>query len=474
MSQDEIVFEEVRYREPERRCRPDRDRQFACLAYEVPGPDDLPIYLDRATADVIERHALRDTSVELGGILLGKECLDDQTGQPFVWVTRSLEAKHYENTQASFTYTHESWEEISRERDRLHPELDIVGWYHTHPDFGVFLSGHDLFIHRHFFAQPLQVAYVVDPIRQTRGFFQWSGDNLAQVGGYLITASRGDRIELARLVNDLENIPNTDGGGGGLSPRLEAELIAMLTRPAPAHTTTADRTLAAMLFALFGVLAGVIGVLAVLWLNQFATSVQDQNDKLDRMAASVDRSSAAQRLALESLLSASTSKGHTPDTLVAGYEKTTRDLDEARQKLDRQETINDTMAARARALEAANSKLANDLELTGAHAAKYEADAKETPELRKRVDDLEEENGEQKGKLQAQEKLVATIEGRKVADVLRRYDRAWFAAVAGWGAALLLTLALLAALAMRAPLGPRDEPHGLPPESGGMPPHQIS
>ena len=67
MSQDEIVFEEVRYREPERICRPDRDRRYACLAYELPGPEDLPIFLERCPADAIERHALRDTSVELGG-----------------------------------------------------------------------------------------------------------------------------------------------------------------------------------------------------------------------------------------------------------------------------------------------------------------------------------------------------------------------------------------------------------------------
>ena len=45
-------------------------------------------------------------------------------------------------------------------------------------------------------------------------------------------ADRGDRLALARLVNDLEKIPNASGGGG-LSPRLEAELIAMLTPPLP-------------------------------------------------------------------------------------------------------------------------------------------------------------------------------------------------------------------------------------------------
>src|SRR5262249_42380682 len=118
LSGDEIVFGDMKVREPERRLRPDRDRRFACLAYEIPAPVDLPIFPERRAADAIERHALSDPSVELGGILLGKECLDQTTGQPFVWVSQSLEAKHYANTQASFTYTHESWEEITRQRDR--------------------------------------------------------------------------------------------------------------------------------------------------------------------------------------------------------------------------------------------------------------------------------------------------------------------------------------------------------------------
>ena len=41
---------------------------------------------------------------------------------------------------------------------------------------------------------------------------------LAQVGGFYLTADRGDRIALARLVNDLENIPNADGGRRRASP----------------------------------------------------------------------------------------------------------------------------------------------------------------------------------------------------------------------------------------------------------------
>ncbi|MGE5754186.1 MAG: Mov34/MPN/PAD-1 family protein, partial [Planctomycetaceae bacterium] len=344
MSDEEIVFGDVRFREPERRRRPDRDRKWVCLAYELPGPGDLPIFLDRRPADAIERHALRDTSVELGGILLGKECVDDRTGEPFVWIAKSLEAKHYENTQASFTYTHDSWQEITRERDRLHPDLDIVGWYHTHPDFGIFLSSHDLFIHRHFFAQPLQVAYVLDPIRQTRGFFRWREGRLDQVGGFYLTADRSDRVALARQVNDLENIPNTEGGGGILSPHLEAELIAMLTRPAPHHVTTVDRIQTTALFGLIGALVGALGVAGVLWLHHLGNRVQEQSIALQELGKNVERSSAAQRLALDTLLDQAS--GGQPDKFVEKYDKTVRALDESRRSLNNQKTINDTLGAR--------------------------------------------------------------------------------------------------------------------------------
>lgn len=306
---DEIVFDEVRYREPRKARRPDRDRRFACATYQTPEIDDLPIFVDRDAADSIERHALSDTAVELGGILLGRECVDDQTGQSFVWITRSLEAKHYENTQASFTYTHDSWEDIGRERDRLHPDLDIVGWYHTHPDFGVFLSSHDQFIHHHFFGQSLQVAYVVDPIRRTRGFFRWRNGEIAETGGFFVVAPRIERVSLARTVDELENLPSEPGGGGGwgLSPRLEAELIAMLSRNRHAEPAD-DRARTATVYTLLGVvLAGLISA-SFLWLSLVAR--QDTERAIERAIERIAKTEsngesrivASQRDAIDDLL----------------------------------------------------------------------------------------------------------------------------------------------------------------------------
>ncbi len=309
MNEDEIIFGEMTYREPVRQLPPDRDERWAAIAYGKPAPEDMPIFLNQPAADKIERHALSDVSVELGGILLGKECLDEKTGKPFVWVTQALEAKHYESTQASFTYTHDSWEEINRERDQKHPDLDIVGWYHTHPDFGIFLSGHDEFIHRNFFNQPLHVAYVVDPIRQDRGFFRWSEGGLAPVGGFQVVSDRRNRISLARFVNDLEKLPPADPGSGGgltLSPRLEAELIAMLARP-HAAIASQDRTQASTIAGMVGAIAGALILTLLFWMYSLGRLVQEQNDAIKSMKDSVAETRKQQSAAMELLLQGRTS-----------------------------------------------------------------------------------------------------------------------------------------------------------------------
>ncbi len=467
MSGDEIIFGEMTVREPERRQRPDRDRRYAALAYEVPAPTDLPIFIDRRAADAIERHALSDTSVELGGILLGKECIDPQTGHPFVWVTHSLEAKHYANTQASFTYTHDSWEEITRLRDQKYPDHDIVGWYHTHPNFGIFLSHHDLFIHKHFFAQPLQVAYVVDPINQTRGFFQWRDGGLAQVTGYYLTADRGDRVALARLVNDLEKVPNHDlGSGGGLSPRLEAELINMLSRPANRNlSASAESGPLAAVYGLGGVVLGVLIVAAAYWLMQLQGRIEEQSESLRALSRAVDQSTTNQRLVGDAVLQKF--GGEKPAGFDALYDKAARARDEAARQLTLQRTITETLGGRTKELETREVNLLAELEKTRKERDLYEKDHEELPQISKQLATLKDANQRQQEKLQKLEPLLDTTDGQKALEAAQQLTRWQYAAYAGWASALLLGLGFVASYLYNKPLG------DIGPQTVDRPAHRI-
>ena len=49
--------------------------------------------------------------------------------------------------------------------------LRIVGWWHSHPNFGCFLSSIDLLTQKSFFYKSYQVALVVDPVRNELEFF---------------------------------------------------------------------------------------------------------------------------------------------------------------------------------------------------------------------------------------------------------------------------------------------------------------
>ena len=71
------------------------------------------------------------------------------------------------------TFTAETWQHIHDTMDRDHPDEKILGWYHTHPGFGIFLSDMDIFICDNFFNLPWQVAFVYDPQSGEEGNFIW-------------------------------------------------------------------------------------------------------------------------------------------------------------------------------------------------------------------------------------------------------------------------------------------------------------
>ena len=54
---------------------------------------------------------------------------------------------------------------------RKNPSLRVLGWFHSHPDFGCFLSTTDLKTQQYFFPEVYQVALVVDPIRDELEFY---------------------------------------------------------------------------------------------------------------------------------------------------------------------------------------------------------------------------------------------------------------------------------------------------------------
>ncbi len=155
-------------------------------AMEFPGTGkpDFRVYFTPEVHSQIARHAQEDTSVEVGGVLVG-QWHGDASG-PFVAISEFVRCDEAASRSGEVTFTHEAWNSIHREMDTRFAHLRIVGWYHTHPTFGIFLSERDAFIQEHFFSNPGQVAYVVDPVAKTEGVFAWRNGKPALMPHYWV------------------------------------------------------------------------------------------------------------------------------------------------------------------------------------------------------------------------------------------------------------------------------------------------
>lgn len=146
---------------------------------------DLNIILDESIYSIINKFSQTDLKNEQGGFLIGEFINKD--GKNILKIYGFLEAKYVDSKRTSLTFTHKTWENIHSEKEQYYPNASIVGWFHTHPGFGVFLSEYDKFIQKNFFNLPWQVAYVIDPIQKSDGFFRWVNNSIEPVDGFKIS-----------------------------------------------------------------------------------------------------------------------------------------------------------------------------------------------------------------------------------------------------------------------------------------------
>ena len=132
--------------------------------------------LNRALAQQIEEHVFAETTHEVGGILVGHLNGDVATIEAAIPALRATEAA------TNVTFTHQVWADVHDTLERDHPGRRIVGWYHSHPGFGLFLSGYDTFIQSNFFAEPGMLALVVDPLAGEQGWFDWHDGQIRELG----------------------------------------------------------------------------------------------------------------------------------------------------------------------------------------------------------------------------------------------------------------------------------------------------
>jgi proteasome lid subunit RPN8/RPN11 len=156
-------------------------------------------------------HAGSDLENEVGGWLVGKWRLDKALDQQYIVVENNLPAPFTRQGRAFLTFTQDTQVALQNLLEERFPGKELVGWYHTHPRMGVFLSSYDTWLHDHFFPEHYQVALVIEPHSSTGGFFIRGMDGSLDPGRYygfyeLVNRKQGSVVHWPNVFPTAEDI----------------------------------------------------------------------------------------------------------------------------------------------------------------------------------------------------------------------------------------------------------------------------
>ncbi len=110
--------------------------------------------------------------IEQQGIMLGKVY---RTPRGFTGVVEELVLSSAVGNAVYVESSHSEWSEMDRRMDELNEQreekLVKVGWWHTHPNMSIFMSGTDRRTQADYFYQPWQFAAVFNPQAELWGAY---------------------------------------------------------------------------------------------------------------------------------------------------------------------------------------------------------------------------------------------------------------------------------------------------------------
>ncbi|MFH0816476.1 MAG: Mov34/MPN/PAD-1 family protein [Methanobacteriota archaeon] len=136
------------------------------------------LYLSSLAEEALRKHAVahKGERLEVMGLLLGEMRRD--LGLEYA-LARKAVTTQLDATLVGVRFSREGLDELAASLAKVDFEYVVIGWYHSHPGFGCFLSETDVATQRAMFSGAGHVALVVDPVKEEAGAFRLDS------GGYV-------------------------------------------------------------------------------------------------------------------------------------------------------------------------------------------------------------------------------------------------------------------------------------------------
>ena len=109
---------------------------------------------------VNDSHATYDPHIEHGAFLLG-DYSRTESGQYDITIDHLILVEAEEQSITNIQFGSAAWLTLDNALED-NPGSKIVGWFHTHPGHGIFLSRDDLNVSYTYFNKPYQIALLLD------------------------------------------------------------------------------------------------------------------------------------------------------------------------------------------------------------------------------------------------------------------------------------------------------------------------
>ena len=118
-----------------------------------------PIFFQQEAVIALQEHLKSSPTQAIFGFLIGDAYRDPETGVLYTVIDKTLKLSQAIYGDKTEVVVSRLWERMQEQLKKA--SATLLGWYHSHPGQGGFLTAHDVETHEKFFSEPWHVAVLV-------------------------------------------------------------------------------------------------------------------------------------------------------------------------------------------------------------------------------------------------------------------------------------------------------------------------
>lgn len=169
-------------------------------------PTGIHIYLEDYVYTYLYQYAKLNRGEEKGAALVGY--YTEELGNKLVVICGAIQFKN-SSAEDGILLTEEIINEVQVQMDKYFPNCELIGWMHTQPGYGIFLTTQDIRLQKQYFPEFYQLLMIIDPIENTEAFFLWDEEEVRSAEGYYIYYDKNEQMQ-NYMVNHRVGVSNEE------------------------------------------------------------------------------------------------------------------------------------------------------------------------------------------------------------------------------------------------------------------------